>query len=233
MGRKIFVSYKYGDNDVENIIGMDGKWGLCTVRNYVDKLEKILKDKTEHIYKGESDGEDLSQLSDDTIWEKLKNRIYDSTLTIIMLSKGMREKYKAEKYQWIPQEISYSLKEISRIDSSGNSVTSKTNALIAVIIPDIYGSYDYFTYKNDCCNTGCIHYNNYSDYIFTIMSKNMFNQKNPDKEQCNNKNYIYHGECNYMLCVKWNDFVDNVDKYIDKAYSIQDNQDEYDIAKTI
>lgn len=73
MGRKIFVSYKYRDNNVENIIGMDGKVGLCTVRNYVDKLEEILKDKAEHIYKGESDGEDLSQLSDDTIWEKLKN----------------------------------------------------------------------------------------------------------------------------------------------------------------
>ena len=233
MGRKIFVSYKYGDNDVENIIGMNGKWGLCTVRNYVDKLEEILKDKTEHIYKGESDGEDLSQLSDDTIWEKLKNRIYDSTLTIVMLSKGMREKYKAEKHQWIPQEISYSLKEISRIDSSGNSVTSKTNALIAVIVPDINGSYDYFTYKKDCCNTGCTHYNNYSDCIFTIMSKNMFNKKEPDKEQCDNNSYIYYGESNYMLCVKWNDFVDNVDQYIDRAYSIQDNQDEYDIAKTI
>lgn len=52
MGNKIFVSYKYGDNNVENIIGMDGKVGLCTVRNYVDKLEEILKDKAEHIYKG-------------------------------------------------------------------------------------------------------------------------------------------------------------------------------------
>ncbi|WP_106765147.1 TIR domain-containing protein [Pseudoruminococcus massiliensis] len=233
MGNKIFVSYKYGDNNVENIIGTKGKGGLCTVRDYVDELEKTLKNKTEHIYKGESDGEDLSQLSDDTIWEKLKNRIYDSTLTIVMLSKGMREKYKAEKHQWIPQEISYSLKEISRIDSSGNSVTSKTNALIAVIIPDIYGNYDYFTYQKDCCTKKCTHYNNDSDRIFTIMSKNMFNQKSPDKEQCDNNNYIYHGECNYMLCVKWNDFVDNVDKYIDRAYSIQDNQEEYDIAKTI
>lgn len=177
MGRKIFVSYKYRDNNVENIIGMDGKVGLCTVRNYVDKLEEILKDKAEHIYKGESDGEDLSQLSDDTIWEKLKNRIYDSTLTIVMLSKGMREKYKAEKHQWIPQEISYSLKEISRIDSSGNSVTSKTNALIAVIVPDINGSYDYFTYQKDCCTKKCTHYNNDSDRIFTIMSKNMLIRK--------------------------------------------------------
>ncbi len=177
MRNKIFVSYKYGDNNVENIIGTKGKGGLCTVRDYVDELEKTLKNKTEHIYKGESDGEDLSQLSDDTIWEKLKNRIYDSTLTIVMLSKGMREKYKAEKHQWIPQEISYSLKEISRIDSSGNSVTSKTNALIAVIIPDIYGNYDYFTYQKDCCNQKCIHYNNESDRIFTIMSKNMLIRK--------------------------------------------------------
>lgn len=233
MGKKIFVSYKFNDNNVENIIGMDGKWGLCTVRNYVDELEKLLKDKTEHIYKGESNGEDLSQLSDETIWEKLKNRIYDSTLTIVMLSKGMREQYKEEKYQWIPQEISYSLKEISRIDSSGNSIQSKTNALIAVIVPDINGSYEYFTYQKDCCATKCTHYNNNSDMIFTIMSRNMFNQRNPDKEECNENNYIYHGECNYMLCVKWADFIQNAEHYIDRAYSIQDNQDEYSITKVI
>ena len=39
MGNKIFVSYKYGDNNVENIIGTKGKGGLCTVRDYVDELE--------------------------------------------------------------------------------------------------------------------------------------------------------------------------------------------------
>ena len=67
MGKKIFVSYKYADNDVENIIGMEGKYMLCTVRDYVNKLETFLDDKTDHIYKGESDGEDLSQLSEETI----------------------------------------------------------------------------------------------------------------------------------------------------------------------
>lgn len=94
MGRKIFISYKYADNDVENITDDPGKWWTCTVRDYVDVIEETLKSKTDHIYKGESDGEDLSQLKDSTIWEKLKNRIRDSTLTIIMLSKGMRENLK-------------------------------------------------------------------------------------------------------------------------------------------
>ena len=233
MGRKVFVSYKYADNQVANITGTQENYMLCTVRDYVDKLEQLLKDKTDHIYKGESDGEDLSQLSEETIWEKLKNRIYDSTLTIVMLSKGMRKQYKDEEDQWIPREISYSLKEMSRTDSKGNPVTSKTNALMAVIIPDRDGSYQYFTSKRNCCSASCTFYNNTSPSIFTIMSKNMFNQKSPDREICDNEHNIYHGDCNYMLCVKWEDFIKDIDTYIDKAYNIQANQDQYNIAKEV
>ena len=233
MGKKIFVSYKYADNDVENIIGMEGQYMLCTARDYVNKLEKLLEDKNDHIYKGESDGADLSQLSEETIWEKLKNRIYDSTLTIVMLSKGMRVQYKEEKNQWIPREISYSLKAVSRTDSSGNPVISKTNALMAVIIPDRNGSYQYFTSKRNCCSASCTFYNNNSSVIFTIMRKNMFNQKSPDREVCDIEHNIYHGDCNYMLCVKWEDFIKDIDTYINKAYEIQENQDQYDIAKEV
>lgn len=65
MGRKIFISYKYADNDVYNIT--EKLYG-CTVRDYVDKIETTI-DSSDHIYKGESDGEDLSQLSEDTIWK--------------------------------------------------------------------------------------------------------------------------------------------------------------------
>lgn len=36
-----------------------------------------------------------------------------------------------------------------------------------------------------------------------------------------------------MLCVKWSDFVDDMESYIDKAYEIQDNQDNYNIQKEI
>ena len=89
MGHKIFVSYKYADNNVYNILG-NGYWGLCTARDYVNIIEEKLGN-TDNIYKGESDGEDLSQLTNETIWSKLKDRIYDSSITIVLLSKGMKD----------------------------------------------------------------------------------------------------------------------------------------------
>lgn len=233
MGRKIFISYKYKDNNVKNIIGDSGLYGNCTVRNYVDVIMNKLEDKTDHIYKGESDDEDLSNLQNETIWEKLKNRIYDSTLTIIMLSKGMKEQFKEEKYQWIPQEISYSLKEISRKDKKGNQVTSKTNALLAIVLPDRDDSYDYFTYKRTCCSEGCQYYASNSDLIFSIMSGNMFNHKKLESTSCDANQTVYHGDFNYMVCVKWSEFIKDMEKYIDQAYEIQKKQDDYNIQKEI
>lgn len=233
MGRKIFISYKYADSQVKNILENKSFLGTCTVRNYVDQIETNLKDKTDHIYKGESDGEDLSQLTQSTIWEKLKNRIYDSTLTIVMISKGMKDTYKKEINQWIPQEISYSLKEVSRKDKSGNPITSRTNALLGVIIPDVYGSYDYFTYEKNCCDSGCKVYLNNSTFLFKILKGNLFNQKEPDSVSCKTGGTVYHGEPSYLYCVKWSDFENNMEAYIDKAYSIQEKQEDYEIQKEI
>ena len=100
MGKKIFVSYKYADNQVENLKSGQNS----TVRDYIDKFEELV-DLSDDIYKGESDGEDLSKLSDDTIWEKLKDRIYDSSVTIVFISPGMRDSWKKDRDQWIPWEV--------------------------------------------------------------------------------------------------------------------------------
>ncbi len=117
MGYKIFFSYKYKDNLVyplnNSIYGSYFNNYFSTVRDYVDKLESYM-DYSNNIYKGESDNEDLSNYSDEYIWNKLKDRIYDSSVTIVMISPGMKEKYRTERSQWIPWEISYSLKEMTR-----------------------------------------------------------------------------------------------------------------------
>ena len=48
MGHKIFVSYKYADDNVKKIT--DEWWVTDTVRTYVDKLEEYISDTSEHTY---------------------------------------------------------------------------------------------------------------------------------------------------------------------------------------
>lgn len=228
MGHKIFISYKYADSDVRHITGES--WETNTVRDYVDVLQEKLSESNQ-IYKGESDGEDLSQLSEETIWQKLRDRIYDSTLTIVLISKNMKDPYKLEKNQWIPREISYSLKETSRKDSSGNSITSKTNAMLAVVIPDRNDSYRYYTYINSCCDTKCRTL--LTNTLFKILRENMFNLKSPNTSDCQSGSRIYHGDSSYIPSVEWDTFINDMDTYIDKAYEIQDNIDDYEIYKEV
>lgn len=229
MGHKIFVSYKYADSDVNHISG--NYWETNTVRNYVDKLEEYLQDSSDHIYKGESDGEDLSKLSEDTIWEKLKDRIYDSSLTVVMISKNMKELWTDDKNQWIPWEVSYSLKEVARKNSSGTAVTSKTNAMLAIVVPDKNNSYSYYTYKKTCCTSSCRMLK--TDTLFQILRKNMFNVKNADTTDCDDGSKVYHGESSYIISVTWDDFIASVDTYIDRAYALQEEIDDYNIYKEV
>ena len=187
-------------------------------------------DSTDDIYKGEDNGEDLSHLDDDAIWEKLKNRIYDTTLTIVLISPGMKTT-QLERDQWIPWEISYSLKEVSRKNKSGNLVTSSSNAILAIVLPDTYGSYSYFLEDKSCCSSKCTSLKTYT--LFTILRKNMFNAKKPDKSRCISNDEIYHGESSYIYSVKWKDFVNNPTEYIEKAYHLQNSIEQFDIYKEI
>ena len=227
MGHKIFVSYKYYDYNVKKITNIP--WKKDTARDYVDQLQ-LYFENTDDIYKGEYDGEDLSHLEDDAIWEKLKNRIYDTTLTIVLISPNMKNN-QSEREQWIPWEISYSLKEVSRKNKSGNLVTSSSNAILAIVLPDYYGSYTYFVKNNSCCSSSCRTLK--TNILFTILKKNMFNIKKPTISHCNNDEEIYHGESSYIYSVKWDDFVNNPKDYIEKAYHIQNSIEKYDVYKEI
>lgn len=228
MGHKIFVSYKYHDSNVRRI--SNNYFATDTVRTYVDSLESYIKN-SENIYKGESDDDDLSQLSEDTIWSRLKDRIYDSTLTIVMISPNMKESYKNDRDQWIPWEVSYSLKEVSRKNTSGNYVNSASNAILALVLPDRNSSYSYYIEDHNCCDNTCRTLQ--TGTLFQILRDNMFNIKKPDCRNCNNNRKIYYGESSYIISVKWDDFIKDPDNYIDRAYKLQNSIEQYEIVKDL
>ena len=135
MGRKIFISYKYKDNDVKELKNVTGPTWPC---DYVSYIENAIL-SADDIYKGEGSDDDLSDWDEDKIWNHLKDKIYDSSITIVLISPNMKEPGKWQRSQWIPWEISYSLRKTTRKDR-----TSQRNAILAVVLPDKKGSFDYY-----------------------------------------------------------------------------------------
>jgi len=229
MGRKIFVSYKYADTLVQdlNIYEYDF-WGnrnkvTTKARNYVDKLSEILEDE-DHIFKGEDDGQSLAAFSDEHIASTLRDKIFDSSITIVLVSKGMKNPLEEEKDQWIPWEISYSLRESTR-----NGRTSNCNGVIAVVLPDEWGNYDYYITYDSVCNCRMLT----TSFLFEILKDNMFNEKHPNISQCSNGSSIYHGDYSYIQSVKWEDFTNTPNYFLNKAIEIRDNKERYNLTKYI
>ena len=237
MGKKIFVSYKYSDSQVqdlniyENVKDFFGnvlrQKVTTTARHYVDKIDELLE-SGDHIFKGEDDDEDMGTLADATIGSKLGNKIFDSTVSIVLVSKGMKEIYSAEKDQWIPWEVSYSLNVQSR-----EGRRSKTNAVLVVVLPDTLGKYDYYIVDNSCPYCKCRTLKTY--FLFQILRDNMFNVKKPVFTECENHtgSKPYQGYSSFIHSVKWADFVSNPNKYIDIAVSIRQNINDYEPTKKV
>ncbi|MDR0926382.1 MAG: TIR domain-containing protein [Ignavibacteria bacterium] len=262
MGRKVFISYKYADEDVslqylacyaliklcdaneikkeidkgeyefyENIKlfieEMEKQNQKITVRDYVDLIQEVIGE--EHINKGEKDDEDLSDKSDDQIWELLKEKMYDSSITLVIISPNMKELNKRERNQWIPWEISYSLRRTTRGDK-----TSDTNAILAVVLPDSNDNYDYFITQSTCqyCNDTIT--SSKTQSLFGILHKNMFNKSNPIKCKKDRRCNCYCDENNsYISVVKFEDFIENYNDYFDIAISIKDNIQKYNVTKEV
>jgi hypothetical protein len=225
MANKVFVSYKYND---DNVFALKSEWNEMsdptTVRSYVSELEDRFNNSGYVIYKGESDGEDLSKLSEDQIWEKLKDRINDSTVTIVMISPRMKESNRRDRSQWIPWEISYSLKEPVR-----NDRTSHSNAILALVLPHLLDSYEYFISDRKCCNYTCRSFN--TNCTFDILRDNMSNKINKTEIPCKQGLTVYSGGSSYIKVVKWSDFIENSQEYIKRVIEIKENINDYKIRK--
>jgi hypothetical protein len=231
MGRNAFVSYKYADQKVQDLelfelvdfLGSKIRRKITTTaRHYVDKVAEKLE-KEDHIFKGEDDDESMESLSNSSIGTKLGDKIFYSSVTIVLISKGMKEPFKSEKDQWIPWEISYSLKQQDR-----QGQKSKTNGVIAVVLPDEQGSYDYYITKDSECNCRSLN----TPILFEILRKNMFNVKVPNRRLCNGS-YVYTGDASYIPSIKWEDFIIKPSTYIDKAIELRDRKEEFELRKNL
>lgn len=223
MGRKVFISYKYRDNQVESLEGIQD----TRVRDYVDHFQSLL-DESDEINKGEQDGEDLSDFQDSTIASSLRDKIYDSSITVVLVSKGMDDGSPIDD-QWIPWEVSYSLKEHSR-----NGRTSQTNAVLAVVLPDETGSYSYYLVEDGCPQCHCRILK--TEFLFKILRDNMFNIKEKEYSDCNNHllgDKPLKGYSSYIHSVKWSDFQADIGKYLDVAVEINEKIDDYEIFKEV
>ncbi len=223
MGNKIFVSYKYSDLQVAPL----SNYAITMARHYVDELQDSLSE-ADHINKGEKDSESLANFTDEHIDSTLRKKIYDSSLTVVLLSRGMKENDKAEKDQWIPWEISYSLRAQTR-----DGRQSQPNGVLAVVLPDQDGSYGWYFKEKHCphCNSTMLR----TGQLFSILKDNMFNAKDKERGTCDNHKggTSYKGDHSYIRSVKWADFMDNISYQLNKTIELRDRINEFDITKQI
>lgn len=202
MAHKTFISYKYSEaqglrDDIITALGKDA--------NY---------------YKGEtSDSPDLTDTSTENIKKNLRDMMFDTSVTIVIISPNMKES------KWIDWEIEYCLKKINRKER-----TSQRNGVVGVIMK-VNGGYDWFKYttiKPDGCSVS----NYYTSKVYDIINNNRHNQ-NPKVYSCNTCKCIDALNGSYIAFVEEEEFLSNPQKYIDNAFDKSENDASgYDINPT-
>ena len=192
MARKTFISYKYSDS-----------------RELRDKIIQELGSDSQY-YRGESGySDDLSSRSAEYIKSYLKDMIYNTSVTIVIVSPQMLQS------RWIDWEIEYSLKNIPR-----DGRISKTNGIVCVV------------QKSGFFNSSDKGYNwikNYDGYLDrSKLSSIILENRHNNIEG----NYKTSSE-NYIDIVLEDEFLNNPNKHIEEAYNKSRSLEKYNIAKQI
>lgn len=201
MSHKTFISYKYDEakklrNDIIDSLGEDAVY-----------------------YQGEtSSSPDLSDASTESIKRKLSDMMYDTSVTIVVISPNMRNS------KWIDWEIEYCLKNITR-----KGRTSHTSGVVGVIMK-YNGEYSWFkkSLKN---GDGCISTSYDETKVHSIIKNNRYNQ-NPKVYICDICKTVNALAGSYIAYVEEDTFLSNPQKYVNNAYDKSENDAKgYDLKK--
>ncbi|MFM2642204.1 TIR domain-containing protein [Vibrio chagasii] len=200
MARKTFISYKYSES--------------------IDLRNKIIEslDEDAKYYTGEtSDSPYLGDLQTDTIKERLKSMIYNTSVVIVILSPSMA------KSSWISWELKYALKSIKRGDRN-----SRPNGIVAVA-QKVNGTYDWLiTNKPD--SNGCSYRTVSKTPLPEVINLNRYNRKETLYHCDNCKKYNPMLD-SYVSVITEDSFLNNPTYYIENAYDKSVVIDEFDIKK--
>lgn len=202
MAHKTFISYKYND-----------------AKELRDRIIEALGDDATY-YKGE-DGysDDLSSLKAETIKEYLKDMLFDTTVTIVVISPKMLQS------KWIDWEIEYSLREYMR-----NGISSHTNGVVGVVMND-WPSGTGWIKTNHHNADGCSPVSYDEAKLFDIINNNMFNQT-PKEYACETCRTVDALNGSYIALVDEDEFLLDPSKYIDNAFEKSQNLWNYNLCKT-
>lgn len=199
MAHKTFISYKYSE-----------------AHELRDKIIKAMGEDAKY-YNGENGfSPNMSDDKDETIWTYLKDMIWGTSVTIVIVSPNMTQS------DWIESEISYSLRKVSREDKQ-----SQRNGVVAVIMK-MNGGYDWF--KSTTQNADGCWASFYKDELVpAIITDNRFNQT-PKKYACPVCECLSWDTGSYISYVEEDAFLRDIDSYVEKAYKKSlEGEEGYDI----
>ncbi|GBK66237.1 TIR domain-containing protein [Paenibacillus macerans] len=201
MAYKTFISYKYSE-----------------ASDLRDRIVESLGEDARY-YQGEtSESPDISDQTTDYIKEKLKDMIYSTSVTIVVISPNIK------KSKWIDWEIEYSLKQIKRGDR-----TSGTNGVLGVVMR-FNGDYSWL-------RPTVVNYDGHrstqtnDQYLYDIIINNRFNQ-NPKEYVCEICQTIDALTGSYISLINEEVFLAAPNKYIDNAYEKSKRLGNYKITRT-
>lgn len=200
-GTKVFISYKHSETrDRRNQFAAE-----------------ILR--AGYRYVGETDeSEDYSKASKNATRRHIKSMIVQSEVTIIILSPRMSQS------RWINFEIGFSLRNFNYINKSGIRLYHQRSGVIGVLLKGENG-YDWALNPTGEKENGTL----YNESQFCEMVKR--NRRNRIKwAHCERSKERYCEDTDsYISIITEEDFLKNINKYIDLAYHKSLQDDEYEI----
>jgi hypothetical protein len=201
MARETFIAYKYSE-----------------AQDLRDEIIRKLGDDVSY-YQGETaDSPDLTDTSVENIKENLKDMIFGTSVTIVIVSPNLRSS------KWVDWEIEYSLKEYKR-----GYTTSRTNGIVGVVMK-VNGNYDWLisSFQNpDGCSTRSID----NSILYDIIRKNRFNLNTDNKYTCPTCKTFDQLNGSYISLIEEDRFLGNPSHFIENAYNKSKSIENYKLSK--